>query len=209
MKLTVIGATGPTGRLVVDQALSAGHDLTVIARRPDAVSSHPRLRVIAGSIDDTRALAEGMREAEAVISALGTPGRTPTTVYSDGARALLDAMPDDGDCRILAISAAPAAPPNFQTVTERLLLNPLMSLFFGGAFADMRRMEQTFITSDAPWTVFRPTRLTNSPATGAYRTAVDAPLKRPKPLARADLAAALLAAITNDNYVRRSVAISG
>ncbi|GCB46236.1 hypothetical protein SNL152K_3534 [Streptomyces sp. NL15-2K] len=34
MKLLVLGATGATGRLVVDQALAAGHTVRALVRSP-------------------------------------------------------------------------------------------------------------------------------------------------------------------------------
>jgi uncharacterized protein YbjT (DUF2867 family) len=37
MHLTVLGATGGTGRALVDQALAAGHKVTAAVRRPEAV----------------------------------------------------------------------------------------------------------------------------------------------------------------------------
>jgi uncharacterized protein YbjT (DUF2867 family) len=35
MRIVVFGATGSTGRHVVDQSLFAGHDVTAVVRRPD------------------------------------------------------------------------------------------------------------------------------------------------------------------------------
>src|SRR4051794_16542792 len=37
MKLTIVAATGGIGRHLVGQALAAGHDVTAVARRPEAV----------------------------------------------------------------------------------------------------------------------------------------------------------------------------
>jgi uncharacterized protein YbjT (DUF2867 family) len=39
MKLTVFGPTGSTGEQIVRQALAAGHEVTAVARRPEAISS--------------------------------------------------------------------------------------------------------------------------------------------------------------------------
>lgn len=37
MKILVVGAAGKTGRLVVDQALQAGHDVTALVHSADDV----------------------------------------------------------------------------------------------------------------------------------------------------------------------------
>ena len=49
MRLFVVGATGRTGGLVVQQALERGHEVTAFTRRPEAVGlSHPQLHVARG-----------------------------------------------------------------------------------------------------------------------------------------------------------------
>jgi uncharacterized protein YbjT (DUF2867 family) len=70
----------------------------------------------------------------------------------------------------------------------------------------MRRMEQILGASDTDWTVFRPPRLTNGPLTGQARTAVGKPLPGGRMVSRADLAAAMLAAINDPATVRQTVA---
>ena len=37
MKIVIFGASGKTGSLLVDEALSAGHDVTAYVRRPESV----------------------------------------------------------------------------------------------------------------------------------------------------------------------------
>ena len=49
MNLVFLGATGGTGRLVVDQALASGHTVTALVRSPEKLTlRNPNLRVIAG-----------------------------------------------------------------------------------------------------------------------------------------------------------------
>ena len=47
MNLVVFGATGGTGRCVVEQALASGHDVTAVVRDPEGLPlRHERLRVV-------------------------------------------------------------------------------------------------------------------------------------------------------------------
>lgn len=72
VKLVILGATGPTGRQIVSQALEAGHHVTILARdRSKTPALHERLRVVDGDVRSHAALGEAMREQDAVISALG------------------------------------------------------------------------------------------------------------------------------------------
>jgi uncharacterized protein YbjT (DUF2867 family) len=62
-RVLVLGATGPTGRLVVEQALAKGLEVTALARHPDRLAPQAgRLRVVAG---DARSDAAEVRGAYA------------------------------------------------------------------------------------------------------------------------------------------------
>lgn len=210
MKLTVFGATGGTGEQVVRQALAAGHRVTAVARRPEAVTiTHPQLTVIGGDVLDPAWSADELDGAGAVVSALGSRAMgMPTRVYSDGTAAVIAAMSRHGVARLVAVSAAPVGPDAHQSVLERWVVYPLLRRFFGAGYDDMGRMERLLADSQVDWTVFRPPRLTNGPKTGRYRTAVDARLPHAWSLSRADLADAMLGAIDNTTLSRRAVAVA-
>jgi putative NADH-flavin reductase len=210
MKLTVFGPTGATGEQIVRQALASGHQVTAMARRPEAVApTGPRLRVVYGDVLDPASLSEGIVGADAVLSALGSrQANRPTTVYSAGTAAVLDAMRETGVRRFLGVSAVPAGPVDQKSTLERYLVHPVLHLFFGGGYDDMRRMEDLLAASDRDWTVFRPPYLTNGASTGRYRIAVDSPLSRARSVSRADLAAAMLATVKDPALSRHAVTIA-
>jgi nucleoside-diphosphate-sugar epimerase len=77
MTILVAGATGATGRLLVQQLLDRGHAVKVIVRSPeklpDSVRDHERLSIIQAPILDLgdEQLAEQVKGCEAVASCLG------------------------------------------------------------------------------------------------------------------------------------------
>ncbi|HEV8045290.1 MAG TPA: NAD(P)H-binding protein [Rubrobacter sp.] len=194
----------------VREALAAGHEVTAVARRPDAVApTDPRLRVVPGDVLDPASLRDGVVGADAVLSALGSRRMNrPTTVYSAGTAEVLAAMRDADVRRFVGVTAAPVGPDDHKSALDRYLVHPLLHRFFGGGYDDMRRMEDLLAASDRDWTVFRPPRLTNGASTGRYRTAVDGPLPRVWSVSRADLAAAMLAAAQDPALVEHAVAIA-
>jgi putative NADH-flavin reductase len=193
MKIAVIGATGRTGREVIGQARARGHEVVAVARSPGRViTSADELTAVAADARDGEALRTAIDGSEAIVSALGAAsGRAPTDVYSAGTANLLRAMDGGRIRRLSVISAVPAGPWEQQPAPFRLLIGPILERFFGGAYADMRRMEQELERRrDVEWTCLRPPRLVTAPAAG-YR--LDRrPLPRTRTLTRADLAAALL-----------------
>ncbi|HEY0776785.1 MAG TPA: NAD(P)-binding oxidoreductase, partial [Gemmatirosa sp.] len=81
--LAVLGATGRTGRRVVEYALAAGLGVRALARAPGSLADlgHPRLTIVAGDAADPQAVADLVVGVDAVISALGggttaAPGTT-------------------------------------------------------------------------------------------------------------------------------------
>ena len=210
MKLTVFGSTGSTGKQIVWQALAAGHEVTAVARRPDAVApAGPRLHVVAGDVLDPASLRDRVVGTDAVLSALGSRQMNrPTTVYSAGTAAVLAAMRDAGVRRFVGVTAVPVGPEDQKSALDRYLVHPLLHRFFGGGYDDMHRMEDLLAVSDRDWTVFRPPRLTDGAPTGRYRTAVDGPLPRAWSVSRADLAAAMLAAAQDPALVGHAVTIA-
>jgi putative NADH-flavin reductase len=193
MKISVIGATGRTGRELVGQALARGHDVVAVARSPERLTvSAKRLTPVAADAHDRAALGRAIDGSTAIVSALGAAqGRAPTDVYSAGTANLLRAMAGAGTRRLAVISAAPAGPWEEQPALFRMLVGPLLERFFAGVYADMRRMEHELVRCrEVEWSCLRPPRLVARPATG-YR--LDRrPLPRTRTLTHADLAAALL-----------------
>lgn len=64
MNLIIFGASGSTGRLLVDQALAAGHCVTAFVRDPARLSTkHPQLRVAVGDVMKAESVEARQRKA--------------------------------------------------------------------------------------------------------------------------------------------------
>lgn len=73
MKVLVVGASGATGRLIVDQLLSRGVEVNAIVRSLDALPDNPYLRKIQASVHDLTSseMAIHIKGCNAVVSCLG------------------------------------------------------------------------------------------------------------------------------------------
>ena len=142
MKMVVFGPTGGTGKQLLNQALAAGHDVTAVARRPEAVDAeHPNLKVVKGDVLEPETLSGVLSKAQAVLSAIGShSGRQPTYVYSRGMKHIRKAMNEAGVRRIVALSAVPVSRPQEKGFLDRYIVHPLLGLFFKGSYDDLRRM---------------------------------------------------------------------
>ncbi|WP_434391426.1 NAD(P)-dependent oxidoreductase [Melittangium boletus] len=168
--IAVCGATGATGRHVVDLALLAGHRVRVSARTPSKLAqSHARLEVLQGDAFDRDHLTAVFEGCDVVVSCLGVKERLSDmlgcTFYRETSSVIMDAMAAAGVERLLAITSAgvehePESPLWYRGVVRPLLMQ---------VYIDMQRMEQQVEATGIDWTFVRPTFLRPGGATGRYR----------------------------------------
>ena len=94
MRVAVLGATGATGRLLVDELVRRGHTVVALTRSPHA-DGPDGVTWVVGNARDTDALRALVRGADGVVSALG-PRRSDSTLHREVASLLVTAMRDAG-----------------------------------------------------------------------------------------------------------------
>ena len=53
MKITVFGASGKTGRILITEALASGHEVVACVRTKESINTvHPNLNVVVGQHSD-------------------------------------------------------------------------------------------------------------------------------------------------------------
>jgi putative NADH-flavin reductase len=227
VKLTIFGATGGTGACLVEQAVAAGHEVTAVVRDPGRLAVSPRLaaagsyaaadraggdrpllRIVTADVMDPAMISPTVAGADAVLSAVGPHGTGPTTVSGHSARSIIGAMRASGVRRLITVSGSIVTDAG-EGPFMRFLVKPLARrTALRHVCADMRRGEDEVRESSLDWTIMRPPRLTGGPTTGTYRTALDRNLPRGYAVSRADLAACMLALITDAAAVGRHVGIA-
>jgi putative NADH-flavin reductase len=207
MKLTVFGATGGIGSEVVRQGLAAGHEVVAVVRDPArlTVPTGPGLGVVTADVMEPAQIGPAIKEADAVVSALGPRKGGPVTVLTDGIRSILTAMADTGVQRLVAVSASGAFIEPSDPFVTRVVVKPLLRRLLPDAMADTRRMEGEIWASTTDWTLMRPPQLTNRPGRGQYRRMIDHNVGRS--IARADVADAILGALADPGTIGHTVGI--
>ncbi len=210
MRLTIFGATGGTGTCLVQQALAAGHEVTAVVRDPGrlAVPASPRLHAVTADVLDPAPIVTSLAGADAVLSAIGPRGTGRTSISRDSAGSIVQAMRKAGTRRLITVSGSIVADEGDGPVL-RYLLKPLVrATQLRHVCADMRQAEAEVQDSQLDWTIMRPPRLTDRPATGRYRTAIDRNPPRAFSLPRADLAACILGLLSDQLTVHRHIGIA-
>ena len=210
MKVLVLGATGRTGRLLVEGALERGHAVTALARAPEKLGDLvARVRVVAGDVLDGGVVSDAVDGQDAVLVALGVAAKKhDPAVNALGTLNVIRSMQRYGVRRLIVLSAGGAQPgrnPNLPWFHDRVV----KPLFLKPAYADLRRMETSVRQSELDWTIVRVSGgLADGPARGTYRAEPGYSLPGGRRIARADVAEYMLDQLTLRGDIGHAVAIA-
>lgn len=205
--IAVLGATGRTGRHLVEQSLAAGHAVRALARLPTAVPSRARLTVLGGDARQADDVAELLVGADVVISALGPVVGIPD-VCSQATRHVLAALRQRPSVRYVVVSGAGLDVPGDDKDVPGKVISWIIRTISPAIVADKALEYRLLAEARTPFVLVRPPRLTDKPATGRWQQRLD---RSPgTAITRADLAAACLHfATAADAPVGRAPFVSG
>jgi putative NADH-flavin reductase len=110
MKLVILGVTGNVGRRVAQEALQRGHEVVGVVRDPSAVQSpDPRVVLLKGDATNADSVADVVRGADAVVSAISPRPNArglPAPSLAANSRALITGLRASGVRRVLYVGGA-------------------------------------------------------------------------------------------------------
>jgi len=213
MRIFLLGATGRTGKYVLNFSLLMGYQVTALVRDPARLDRIlPDLRVVTGSPENAADIQEGIRNCDAVIVTLNNLSRSECGggqapfLIANSVRNCLSAMARRGPDRIAVMSMlgvgdsleyAPAAIRGMKGSTE-----------FKNLFADHEATDLLLRESTVNWTAARAVALCdNGPLKDLVITYGGTP--RPAPtISRRHAAKFLVECLDDKNYFKKSPVIS-
>jgi uncharacterized protein YbjT (DUF2867 family) len=205
MLVTVFGASGQTGRLVVAELLDQGHSVRAFLRDPSRLNlTSPRLELVEGNALDEKAVDAAIQGAGAVISALGSTRKEKHPVFSAAIKLIINSM-GRHDLKPIAVISAQGvgSEPDDGLALPLRIFRALL----GEPIRDMRRMEDELKACDLDWTIIRPGGLYDGPI-GAYEVKEGNAIKGGGRTRRADLADALVIAVTKNRWPRKAMSVA-
>jgi len=203
MKVLVLGANGKTGSLVVNQAIAAGHEVSVLARR--AGGSYPAgVKAIVGDALKAEDMLGAMDKQNAVVECIGgTKPWKKQTLERDAMQNIVSAMKEKGARRLVVVSAMGVGESTVQSPWwYRYLMVPT---FLRGSTADKTAVETIVRSSKLDWVIARPP-LKDGAATGYIRVLGES--ETGHSITRADLAVWLVDQLADTAYVGQAVVVA-
>jgi putative NADH-flavin reductase len=207
-KILVLGATGGTGRLIVEQAVARGHDVAVLVRSAEKAKNLKGAKIIVGDARDEAALRQAVKGREAVVSALGTPASPfkEVTLLSTATRALVKAMEAENVSRLVAITGIGAGD---SAGHGGFLFDKLIfPLLLRNVYADKDRQEAIVKNSGLDWVLVRPSVLNNKPGRCTIKAIENLSDFNGGSISREDVAKFVLDQVSADAWLRRSPLIT-
>jgi len=206
MKLTIFRATGRTGRLLIQQALVAGHYLTVYVRNPAAINMQDNhLKVVQGELHDKTKLNEAITGSDACISVLGGNSLTKhATTICEGIENIVEIMQKLGVGRFIYLSSLGAGESKYlMSPVARLLI---VHVFLRIPLFDHTRNQKVIAQSQLKWTILQPGGLTDNALTGVYKSGSESKQIKGSPgISRANVAHFILAELEQNKFIGREV----
>ncbi len=216
MRLVVFGATGGTGRAVIDAALAAGHEVTAFARDKSKISPKERLRIVEGDAMDAADVAPAIEGQDGVIITLGNSQNafalrlgarrtTPRDICEVGTSNILAALSEGSKVPLIVVSA-------FGVGDTRDKLPLMFKLFYQlvlkEQIADKEKQDAVLKASEAHFVLVQPVALTDKPATGTWTARANGTYGKAE-VSRGDLATFLLTLLADGSHRRETITFSG
>ena len=214
MKILILGATGRTGKYVIDEALKKGHKVSAIARDPDKLKNY-EIDIIQGTPYDYETVEKALTGCDAVINTLNvsrksdnpwSPLAAPKDLISKSASNAIKAMEKTGIKRFVALSTIGAG--------RSWKTSPAILRFFVSisnlryAFVDHGKQEELLENSSIDYTICRAPMLSSEVnSSGAIATRENEIPKSMK-LSRNSAAEIFIKIIENKEFIRQTVSLS-
>ena len=215
MRVLLLGATGRTGKLVLQQLLKLRHEVRVLVRDKNKISTtSDLLLLVEGNPTDEKALRKAATNCEIVICVLNISRKsdfpwsklkTPPTLLSDTMKILVTIAKEIELKKIIVCTA--------WGVNETKKDLPGWFRWFidhsniGVAYADHERQEEILASSFINYVIVRPVGLTNSEKEKPIHTSKN---NSPKPrltISRLGTAKFMISQLTDSKFDRQAVTI--
>lgn len=204
MKIVIFGATGGTGKKLIERGLAAGHEVVAVARRPEAVVTRDaKLNVVKGDVLDPDSVAAALAGADVAISAIGpSNNKQPGTLISAGVKNIVEAATHVGVKRFVFESGLMVGDGRGLSMLGKIGVSIFRSLN-RKLCEDKRKAEQTILASKLDWLIVRPSSLDHSAARGGYKFGTDIRLNAAKALSHDDAAEFMIKVAGDPAFTRQ------
>ncbi|WFU13356.1 SDR family oxidoreductase (plasmid) [Rhizobium sp. CB3090] len=211
MKIALFGATGPTGKYIIEEGLRRGYELSAYTRDTAKLSDYAsKIAIVTGDLKDREAIRRNIAGSDAVISALGPNGAKTQEALPvmNGLRNVISAMDELGVRRLVQVSTSSHRDPQDSFDLKAKAMGMLIKLIARGAYDDIKAIGALISGSGLDWTLVRLPFLKDGPANGGPAVGFYGKAKLGMKLSRGNLAKFLFDQVSSREFVRAAPGIA-
>jgi putative NADH-flavin reductase len=208
MKIAVIGANGRLGKLLVEEALGRGHEVTAIIRKGEG--PNPKAKTLVKDLFHLQY--DDIKEQELIIDSFGVWEPEELYLHKTSLQYLSDLISGKSN-RLIVIGSAGSLIANAETKV-RLLDSPQMPQIYKPLSSAMTEAFDVLrVRTDLNWTYFSPPGFFNAggPRSGQYQLGTDELLVNKmgeSTISYADAAIAVIDEAENGNYNKKRFTVA-
>lgn len=207
-KVIVFGASGRSGKYIVEYALDAGHEVKAFVRNASSITiTHPHLSIVQGDITNPAQVAAAIAGTDIVVSALGTNDIATDAVnmMSDAMSLFILAMKQHEVKRVLAIGGLGVLQAD---ESHQLLDLPSYPEQYRNVGKGHNKVYGLLKESKLDWTLVCCPYIPDAPRTGTYEVVKDYPADGINQINTGDVADFIVREMTANQYLQTRVGIS-
>ncbi len=193
MQVTVFGANGKVGRLIVRMLLARHHTVVAFVHRKHSFKESKKLIIHKGDIHNPHDVDAALAGSDAVISALGSWGTSTKDVLTTATTHIVTSMEARGIRTIISLTGAEARIYGDPLGRVHRMMHAVLSVMTKRVLVDGERHTRLLADSGLDWTVVRSPIMTS---TGVHKPKYHVDTVRPVPWEMISRQAVALAMVT-------------
>ena len=210
MIVSVFGASGRTGHAFIARATDAGISLRLHYRSKPSEQVPTSSTVVVGSLNDPTAVREVLRGADAAVVLFGPHNDARIPFAAAATKNIIAGMHTQSQQRLLVVTGAMTGGlPSNVSLAMRFMRSIVQRSAHDGMVEDRNEQERLVRDSKlAGWTLVKPPRLTDDPATDAVEVGPELSVGMRSSISRASLAAVLVREIQEPRFAQQAVYVA-
>lgn len=206
-QVTVFGATGNVGRMVVDALLKSNYTVVAFVRGTSDFPTHPELTIVQGDIYEPLTVARALEGSTVAISTLGSWGTPRKDILTTGMTAIIPVMHKAGIRRIISLTGADARATGDKLGGIHKLMHAALLVMAPKIVRDGEQHIALLEKSGLDWTVIRSPVMSGASSVGRGILSAYRPLPWQR-ISRRFVVRAIVASIDEPEWIKKAPYLS-
>ncbi|MDX1958153.1 MAG: NAD(P)H-binding protein [Leptospiraceae bacterium] len=170
MKIVIFGSTGLIGKILTEELLKLGHEVTAYVRNPSKIKfNHENLHIVNGELKESSKIDLAIQSKDLVISVLGPTSLTKeSTEFMEGIKNIVSAVKKNNPKQFFYLSTMGVS--DSRDCLDWFSKKIIMDLIIKKSVEAHTTNENLIVQSNSNWIIFRPAKLTNNTQKEEFET---------------------------------------